>query len=92
MLEAVIKPNWPDDFKRIIDITNHFSKGWRDIHNPDPGQQVADNLTTTEFAAAILAACGWTGQEVGDHRNISAEPSSTIFPRHRQDLGQYMLH
>ena len=31
MLGAVIKPRWPDDFRRMIDITNHFSKGWRDI-------------------------------------------------------------
>ena len=25
MLEATIKPNWPEDFKRIIDITYRFS-------------------------------------------------------------------
>lgn len=29
MLESVIKKNWPDDFKRIIDITYRFSAGWR---------------------------------------------------------------
>ena len=29
MLEAVIKPAWPEDFKRIIDITYRFSAGWR---------------------------------------------------------------
>jgi excisionase family DNA binding protein len=27
MLEAVIKPNWPEDFKRIIAITYRFSSG-----------------------------------------------------------------
>jgi len=27
MLEAVIKPKWPEDFKRIIDITYRFSSG-----------------------------------------------------------------
>ena len=35
MLEAVIKPQWPEDFKRIIDITYRFSAGWRRIHNPE---------------------------------------------------------
>ena len=34
MLEAAIKPKWPEDFKRIIDITYRFSSGWRRVHNP----------------------------------------------------------
>lgn len=71
MLEAVLKPNWPDDFKRMIAITYRFSAGWRKVHNPETGNQVADNLTTTEFAAAMLAARGWTNQEIGRHMNIS---------------------
>lgn len=99
MLESVIKTDWPDDFKRIIDITYRFSAGWRRIHNPDTGEDVADNLTTTEFAAAMLAARGWTNQEIGEQMNIS---SNTV-KRHlsvamqklginrRQDLKQYML-
>ena len=56
MLEAVIKKDWPEDFKRIIAITYRFSAGWRKVHNPTTGHDVADNLTTTEFAAAMLAA------------------------------------
>ena len=60
---------------------------------------MADNLTTTEFAAAMLAARGWTNQEIGEQMNIS---SNTV-KRHlsmamqklginrRQDLKQYML-
>lgn len=71
MLEAVIKPEWPEDFKRIIAITYRFSTGWRRIHNPETGHDVADDLTTTEFAAAMLAARGWTNQEIAEHMNIS---------------------
>lgn len=71
MLEAVIKKEWPDDFKRIINITYRFSAGWRKIHNPDTGHDVADNLTTTEFAVAMLAARGWTNREIAEHMNIS---------------------
>ena len=67
MLEAVIKKDWPEDFKRIIAITYRFSAGWRKVHNPTTGHDVADNLTTTEFAAAMLAARGWTNQEIGEH-------------------------
>ena len=27
MLESIVKPEWPEDFKRIIDITYRFSAG-----------------------------------------------------------------
>lgn len=99
MLEAVIKPNWPLDFKRIISITYSFSHGWRKIHNPVTGHIVADNLTTTEFATAMLAARGWTNQEIGDHMNIShntvKKHISTAMGKlgitRRQDLKKYML-
>ena len=44
MLESAIKKDWPDDFKRIIDITYRFSAGWRRVHNPATEETVADNL------------------------------------------------
>lgn len=99
MLEAIIKPNWPDDFKRIIAITYRFSAGWRKIHNPVTGHDVADNLTTTEFAAAMLAARGWTNQEIGHHMNISpntvkrhiSAAMQKLAISRRQDLKKYML-
>lgn len=99
MLEAVIKKDWPEDFKRIIAITYRFSAGWRKVHNPTTGHDVADNLTTTEFAAAMLAARGWTNQEIGEHMNISPHTVkryiSTVLQklniRSRQELKQYML-
>ena len=99
MLEAVIKPGWPDDFKRIIAITYWFSAGWRKIHNPETGHDVADDLTTTEFATAMLAARGWTNQEIAQHMNISSHTVkryiSTVLQklgiRQRQQLKKYML-
>ena len=99
MLEAIIKPKWPEDFKRIIDITYRFSSGWRRVHNPITGHDVADDLTTTEFAAAMLAARGWTNQEIAQHMNISSHTVkryiSTVLQklgiRQRQELKQYML-
>ena len=99
MLEAVIKPGWPDDFKRIIAITYRFSAGWRKIHNPETGHDVADDLTTTEFATAMLAARGWTNQEIAQHMNISSHTVkryiSTVLQklgiRQRQQLKKYML-
>lgn len=99
MLEAVIKKEWPEDFKRIISITYQFSAGWRRIHNPDTGEEVADNLTTTEFTIAMLAARGWTNQEIADHLQVSVNTVksciSTVLHKlniqHRQELKRYML-
>lgn len=99
MLEAVIKPKWPKDFKRIIDITYRFSSGWRRVHNPITGHDVADDLTTTEFAMAMLAARGWTNQEIAKHMHISAntvkshisEAMRKLNVETRKHLKQYML-
>ena len=99
MLEAVIKPKWPEDFKRIIDITYRFSSGWRRVHNPKTGHDVADDLTTTEFVIAMLAARDWTTQEIAEHLKISANTAKShiseamrkLNVQNRKDLKQYML-
>lgn len=99
MIESVIKPKWPDEFKRIIEITYRFSAGWRRIHNPATGEEVADNLTTTEFALAMLAARGWTNQEIADHLGISINTAkrhlSSAMKKldvgNRKELQRYML-
>ena len=99
MLEATLKKGWPEDFKRIIAITYRFSAGWRKVHNPATGDDVADNLTTTEFATAMLAARGWTNQEIADHMSISPNTVKQYIStalqklniKQRKDLKQYML-
>ena len=99
MLEAVLKKDWPEDFRRIIAITYRFSAGWRKIHNPVTGEDVADNLTTTEFAAAMLAARGWTNQEIAAHLGLSPNTvkqhiSSALQKlniKQRKDLKRFML-
>ena len=100
MLEATLKKDWPEDFKRIIAITYRFSSGWRKVHNPVTGEAVADNLTTTEFATAMLAARGWTNQEIADHLGISPNTVKQYIStalqklgiKQRKDLKRYMLH
>ncbi len=100
MLEAFLKRESPEGFKRIIAITYKFSAGWRKIHNTDTGHNVADNLTTTEFAAAMLAARDWTNQEIAAHMGISEYTArnyiSTAIQKlnvtQRKDLQKYLLH
>ena len=99
MLEAVIKPRWPEDFKRMIDITYPFSEGWRDIHNPETGSQVAGNLTTTEFAVAMLVAQEWTAEEIAAHMGVSvstvkrhqSQIKKKLGVKSRQELAVYLL-
>ena len=99
MLESVIKSGWPEDFKRIIDITYRFSAGWRKVHNPETGHDVADDLTTTEFAICMLAVRGWTNEESGNHMNISvntvkrhlSSAMKKLEIDHRHELKPYML-
>ncbi len=99
MLEAAIKPAWPEDFRRIIDITYRFSAGWRRVHNPATGDDVADNLTTTEFAASMLAARGWTNAEIARHLGVSPNTVKSCISSvlrklgitSRQELKGYML-
>ncbi len=99
MLEAVLKKDYPEDFKRIIGITYSFSAGWRKVHNPDTGHNVADNLTTTEFAASMLAARGWTNKEIASHLDISentvkhyiAAALQKLNITQRKELREFML-
>lgn len=99
MLESAIKKDWPDDFKRIIDITYRFSAGWRRVHNPATEETVADNLTTSEFAVSMLAARGWANQEIGSHLDISTNTVKSYLTSSfrklgiskRQELGRFML-
>lgn len=99
MLEAAIKPAWPDDFKRMIDITYRFSAGWRRVHNPSTADDVADNLTTTEFAVCMLASRDWSNAEIAEHMGFSVnrvkECLSHAFRKlgitSRKDLARFML-
>lgn len=99
MLEAAIKPAWPDDFKRMIDITYRFSAGWRRVHNPSTADDVADNLTTTEFAVCMLASRNWSNAEIAEHMGFSVnrvkECLSHAFRKlgiaSRKDLARFML-
>ncbi len=98
-LEATLKRLFPNDFKRIIALTNKYSAGWRKIHNHVTGNHIADNLTTTEFAAAMLAARNWTNQEIADHMGLSEYTVrhyiSTVLQKlnisHRKDLSRFLL-
>lgn len=71
LIETCMKKDYPEDYAMIINITYKFSAGWRRIHNPDTNEDVADNLTTTEFTIAMLANRGWTNKEISEYLEIT---------------------
>ncbi len=99
-LEGTVKRLFPDDFKSIISLTNKYSSGWRKIHNRITGSNIADDLTMTEYAAAMLAARGWTNQEIADHMGISeytarryvSEAIQKLNVTSRKELPKYLLY
>ncbi len=99
LLEAVLKKEFPEDFNRIIEITYSFSAGWRKIHNPETGHNVANDLTTTEFSIAMLAARDWSNKEISAHLGVSPNTvkmhiSSALQKlgiSQRKELAQFML-
>lgn len=99
LIEACLKKDYPDYYERIISITYSFSAGWRRIHNTDTNEEVADNLTTTEFTIAMLANRGWTNNEIADYLGIAPrtvkQHLSCIFTKlnisNRKQLMSYML-
>ena len=99
LIETLVKPADPDAYRSIIDITYRFSAGWRRVHNPRTGEDVADNLTTTEFSIAMLLNRGWTVREVAAFLDVSENTVKThvksIYRKlgisTRKELGRFML-
>lgn len=99
LIETCLKSEYPEDYKKIIQITYQFSYGWRRIHNPVTKEDIADNLTTTEFTIAMLANRGWTNAEIADYMDMTLrtvkQHLSSIFNKlnidSRGQLKAYML-
>ncbi|MEG0417015.1 MAG: LuxR C-terminal-related transcriptional regulator [Gordonibacter sp.] len=87
MLEQCLKHDWPDDFKRIVDITYRFAYGWRRIHNQATSSTVADTLSTTQFTCAMLASRSWTNKEIAEHLGLSASTVKTYLSEAYAKLG-----
>ncbi|WP_172623497.1 helix-turn-helix domain-containing protein [Arabiibacter massiliensis] len=99
LIEAELRTRSPEDYERVIAITYRFSSGWRKVHNPDTGHPVADDLTTTEFTAAMLADRGWSYQQIADHMGLSSNTVgkylSSVYRKlgikTKEELHAYML-
>ena len=99
VLETCLKESDPDALARVIKVTYRFSYGWRRIHNPETGDDVADDLTTTEFAMAMLACRGWSNEQIAAHMGVSRgtvkNRLSSVYAKlnisSRSELARHML-
>lgn len=99
LIETCLKADYPEDYRKIIQITYQFSYGWRRIHNPVANEDIADNLTTTEFTIAMLANRGWTNTEIAEYMSMTVrtvkQHLSSVFNKlnidNRKQLNDYML-
>ena len=99
MTESCLKKDYPKELEEIISITYRFSAGWRKVHNPETGAEVADNLTTTEFSIAMLASRGWSNENIAVHlglssntvRNYLSATYNKLGINDRKELIKYML-
>lgn len=99
VMETCLREAYPADFARVVKVTYRFSYGWRRIHNPEAGEEVADDLTTTEFAMAMLACRDWSNDEIARHMGVSRgtvkNRLSSVYAKlgicSRAELARYML-
>ena len=99
MIERFFQKDHPEAYGKIIAITYAFSAGWRKIHRSVSQHEVADNLTTTEFAIAMLYNRGWTAKEIAAYMNLSPRTITNaiqvIYQKlgisSKRELGQFML-
>lgn len=87
LIEVCLKRDDPEAYQQVIAITYRFSAGWRKIHNPAVGEEVADDLTTVEFTIAMLASRGWTNQEIARHMELSPHTVKHYISSVYQKLG-----
>lgn len=100
LIEKNLKNQCPEYYDRIIKITYSFSAGWRRLHNPITGEDVADNLTTTEFTIGMMVSKGWRNKEIADYLEMSPNTVKkyldSVFQKlqitgGRKEITEYML-
>lgn len=99
LIETCLKNDFPEDYRKVIEVTYRFSEGWRSIHNAYASKHVTGNLTTTEFTISMLAKRGWSNRQIADYMGLSVHTvkqyMSIIFQKlgitSRKQISDHML-
>lgn len=99
VLEAELKPEYAEDYRRIVSLVKSFSTGWSMLHNELTQSSVTVHLSATEFAVAMLFNRGWSVKEIASHMNMSPRMVkhhlSVTYEKldvsNREELGQFLI-
>ncbi len=99
LIETCLKNDFPEDYRKVIEVTYRFSEGWRNVHNAYVDRPVTGNLTTTEFTISMLAKRGWSNRQIADYMGLSVHTvkqyMSIIFQKlgitSRKQISDHML-
>ncbi len=99
MVEVHLRKTEPEAYEKIIRQVYIFADAWRQVHNPETGNSIADNLTTLEFTIAMLASRGWSNKKIAAHVGVALSTVKThmytvyqkLGIKSRKELEQYML-
>ena len=99
LVEIHLRKTEPEAYEKIIRQVYVFAGAWRQVHNPETGHPVADNLTTTEFTVAMLASRGWSNEKIAGHIGIAVSTVKThiytiyqkLEIKSRKELHKFML-
>lgn len=69
LLDSCLKRDYPEDYKKIMQITNRFSNA-KKLMLADTENGML-HLTPTEFTIAMLANRGWVVKEIAAHIDLS---------------------
>ncbi len=100
LVEKCLRTENPEDYKRILDLSNIYLKNWIFVHNALTGDIVSDKLTPTEFNVAMLAARGTPNADIAAMLGISVHSVRShlrsIFNKlnieSRKQLLDYIIH
>ena len=69
--ESCLRHDYPEDFRRLNDITLLYNQGRRKMNRVNSGQDLAAALTPLEFSIATLINHGWSIREIAGHLDLS---------------------
>ncbi len=71
MLEKCLRYEKSTEYKRILELSNHYHTSWVTVHNELTGDQISNALTAIEFNVASLASKGNSNSEIADLLGIT---------------------
>lgn len=99
MLEKCLRYEKSAEYKKILELSNHYHASWVTVHNELTGDKISNALTAIEFNVASLASKGNSNNEIADLLGITVNSVRAhlrnIFNKlgidSRKELNKYVL-